>query len=90
MHYWIFLQEDFIDYNMEVAPWNRSKPGVGQISAASYEDTFIMKLSRFSEDKNWPQPSYKIISRYPKGGGGPTYGCQVKVSLLIFFFSVMC
>lgn len=72
------IEEQFYDYNMEVAPWNRTKPGVGQMTAASYEDTYVSKLRKYSAQKGLPEPSYKIIPRHPKNGG-PLYGCQVKV-----------
>lgn len=71
---------------MEVAPWNRKKPGTSRVTASENE-TFILKLHKFSMEKGWPEPSYKILPRHPKNER-PTYGCQVEVSLFLLHYLI--
>ncbi|XP_075215820.1 tudor domain-containing protein 7-like isoform X2 [Lycorma delicatula] len=78
-------EDNYPDYNMEVAPWNRKKPGTSRVTASENE-TFILKLHKFSMEKGWPEPSYKILPRHPKNER-PTYGCQVEVCYNQRFYS---
>lgn len=63
------------DYNMpRKGRWDMPQRSSGKQTC----NVYCEKLKEYSSKKNWSQPVYKILPRFPKDSR-PLYGCQVKL-----------